>query len=50
VTDTTGSCSVTSAKLTNGTQSVTLTITGVTHPTATYNASANVASSITVNK
>jgi Fibronectin type III domain len=50
VTGTNGSCSVTSAKLTNGTQSVTLTITGVTHPTATYNASANVASSITVNK
>jgi Fibronectin type III domain len=45
-----GSCSVTSAKLSNGTQSARFTVTGVTLAGATYNSAANVASFIVVPK
>jgi len=50
VTASNGSCSVTSAKLSNGTQSATFTVTSVTRAGATYNPGANVASSVIVPK
>jgi hypothetical protein len=50
VTTSNGSCSVTSAKLSNGTQSAKFTVTGVTRTGITYNSGANVASSVVVAK
>jgi len=50
VTGTAGSCSVTSAKLTNGTASATFTVTNVTRSSSTYNSAANLMSSFTVPK
>ena len=50
VTGATGTCGVTSAKLANTTSSVTFTVSTITRPNSTYDASKNAFSSTTVAK
>ena len=50
VTGSSGTCSVTTGRLSNSVPSTTLTVSNVTHATLTYQPSANVVSSVTVNK
>jgi hypothetical protein len=49
-TDGSGTCSVTTTKISNNTPSATFTVTDVAHPTAQYDSSANVVTSVTVSR